>query len=1545
MSRHGHGGHSNLVTDGDQSVAILDGGILWASSDELGWVKAKVVDGNKRVTVDGLEGIQVTVLERKHSKEDTGRTISVALVDLLPISELDEGTELVGDVLDLQVLHDASVFETLRLRYFEDKIYTQAGPTSLISINPYKQIVPLYTQRAINMYSTNAEGAPPHVFRMAQSAYNNLVDHSLCQSILCSGESGAGKTEVAKLVVQYLAATTSKESSMSGGGSKVNPLFQTRQVQNQIIESNPLLESFGNAKTVRNENSSRFGKFIQILFSTDHTICGGRVRHYLLEKARVVSQHQGERNYHVFYQMCAGLSPEMRTRLSITEPQDFFYLSQSGVYELLDMDGKKLCDEVAEFSKLEKSMVHMRIEPDMQALVWQTIAAILHLGNIDFDSVDMKSEGEGSVVRNPEVLKLAAGLLDCPVETLQQGLTYVSMKVTGEAKSILVPQNPDQSSAARDALTKVIYEKLFAWLVGCINSCLSASDLLSQMTDAERRKVESQFIGVLDIFGFEVFEHNSFEQLCINYANESLQQQFINQMLHAMMDQYKEEGVVVDSIPFEDNSPCVELLEGKLGVFALLDDECNFPKGSDDDFLGKLMDRCKGHSHLKPGGSSSDPHLKDGSIQSKTQGSARVASSKTSFVVSHFAGEVEYNVYAFLEKNRDTINDSLRSVLRSSQQPLMAMLLEGAGQDDEGAGESKPGRVVGGRRVGGASRVAAGAKSRGASSVTQRQADKRSLGAQFKQQLSELVKLIESGRAHYVRCVKPNSLRKAHTFEAGNVLRQLRCSGVTETVRARRAGWPVSHTFADFVSRYGEVYCQTKKGAKRPAADECEPILEFFIGDKDAWRVGKKKVFVRDGASSLLEEKYKTYRLNCKLLLQARAKATLQRIRYLKMEGAAIAVQKSQRMWMAVAARKAKMSALRKLQNAVRALAARRTHRARRLGAYKLQSASKMALHSLAFAAKRKAGKKVEAGVRRGLCQSAYSRQLRALIEKEREATRRAKEEVERTRLAEEERRHAEAESNKTKAAEAKGDEQLNHAQECVEVGKVGEARQCIESALEIYSTIGGADSERKSRIAELEKGIEKAKQRLNARDEADEMLNLAQKHMAAEGGDAKARACLEAAKTSYERALEVELSRKTSDLIRALDGKLEANRQRALGLQAAQECREAIEAGDVRAAKGAFTRAEAGISRSKLADKERVIEELLKEVEAAEKAKSDEEEKEKRMKQALEEEQENELKRAEEQAKGMKQEDDKREKEAALMRQQKSAAEQEKMDTKMAVQVGGFGQGEDGVKISDININITTPASKKAAVPNTPSDVTPIILQPDAKLEVLKEGWLLKQSKKLKKWQKRYFVLDQVALYYCRNPTSVPDGFFAIRRCQFHYSEKTCCFDVITPSRVFRMQTPSIDQLREWAACYKQAMAQRDFPYFHVEQTTRLDLSRELLLGVMSTGLRMVKLGLYDPGFEEEIAFFTFDEIYSWGASDLETFEFRVASERMPYVFKTMYASDIEQKLEARFSTWREWRIYQATTQKGGSAPSASTTSTTPAGRRISNAVAEQAQ
>ena len=615
-------------------------------------------------------------------------------------------------------------------------------------------------------------------------------------------------------------------------------------------------------------------------------------------------------------------------------------------------------------------------------------------------------------------------------------------------------------------------------------------------------------------------------------------------------------------------------------------------------------------------------------------------------------------------------------------------------------------------------------------------------------------------------------------------------------------------------------------------------------------------------------------------------------------------------MWSAVNRRKKVTAAMRVLQHYARSKVARLNFSLRRRSVQSLQAVMQRVKRRRVHAACIAGACRLKAAVLRTDKAKHYSLLLLRVIEKEREAEQLRKEEEQRKRLEEEERVRAEIMAQEKHKIEAQADELCDEVLMSIKSRQLDMATQQLELAADCYQQVGRTDKE--VIIKQLTLEIRKAEDREVSRREGEAEMVKAQE-LLDKGETGAAKSAAQSAKAHFERALASDMSDQVHKLMQRVQ-QVDDKEQYLVDAQAAEE--EAMAqltaknfSGAMRAldnAKSAYKRA--GLSAVPSLD---LVEEQMmtakRAMEADEHAKMLEEEELKKMSDL-------EQKAAEEQAKAMEKEVLERERDARERAKAKTEEEQRTMDSCMAVAVGGY--GHERPASSDMR-EVMSPNSERL-LPKLGRD--PVTLEPDQPLEVLKEGWLLKQSKKLKKWQKRYFVLDNVALYYCRSPTSVPDGFFAIRRCQFHYSEKTCCFDVITPSRVFRMQTPDgLQQLREWAENYKKAMSARDFPYFHVEQTTRLDLSRELLLGVMSTGLRMVKLGLYDPGFEEEIAFYTFDEIYSWGASDLQTFEFRVASERMPYSFKTMHAQEIESKLEAKFTRWRDWRLYQQQVQQQG--------------------------
>ena len=783
-------------------------------------------------------------------------------------------------------------------------------------------------------------------------------------------------------------------------------------------------------------------------------------------------------------------------------------------------------------------------------------------------------------------------------------------------------------------------------------------------------------IGVLDIFGFEVFENNSFEQLCINYANESLQQQFINQMLHAMMAQYEKEGVAVNAIPFEDNSPCLELLEGKMGIFSMLDDECNFPKGTDETFLGKIMDSHKGHTHLKPGGSSSDPHLKDnlGSMQKTTMGGVRgrMLTIGEAFVVSHFAGEVEYNVRNFLEKNRDNINESLKTILNSSEQPLMKKLLKAraAGAEDVAPAEGAKtgGRMIGGRVVGGSTGARGVRGGAGAGSIAQRKEDKRSLGSQFKMQLNELVGLIESGKAHYVRCIKPNGERRPHTFDAPSVIRQLRCSGVTETVRARRAGWPVSHAFEDFVNRYKEVYMSLSKSKTAPT--DMMPILKFFLSSPDEWRVGTSKVFLRDQSSSLLEEKYKTYRFMCKLLIQARVRTVLQLNRYRKWAGASLSIQKNFRMWSAVNHRKRVTAAMRVIQRAARALAASRRFRAQcraaRMLAAVLRRSKRRRLHVAAVVG----ACRVKAAVRRASGAASYRLQLQKVIEKEREARRLREEEQQQERLAEEERKRAAILAQEKHKMEAQGDELCEEVSQSINGKELDMARQQLELAAECYKQAGRTDKD--SVIMELERQIQKAEDRELSRQEGEVEMEQAEK-LLANGDKEGAKMAVMSAKTHFERALATDMLDQVDKIMLRLQQEDDKETYLADAQAAEAEAAAAMKKRDFKAASAALTRARVAYKRAG-GVATNSLDKLEAEVAQEQKAQEAEENKKKKEEEELKKMSEQEQTAAEEQAKAMEREARQVEKDALERAQAQQQKQLEVMDSQMAVAVGGYG-------------------------------------------------------------------------------------------------------------------------------------------------------------------------------------------------------------------------------------------------------------------------------
>jgi myosin-5 len=512
-----------------------------------------------------------------------------------------------NDLTALSYLHEPDVLYNLEVR-FKDRqlIYTYCGIV-LVAINPYKEL-PLYGSDIIQAYRGHSIGElEPHIFAVAEEAYAKLEREKSNISIIVSGESGAGKTVSAKYAMRYFAAVGGSESET--------------QIERKVIASSPIMEAIGNAKTTRNDNSSRFGKFTKLLFTNEismMSLTGATMQTYLLEKSRVVFQASYERNYHIFYQLCAGR--DKYPELLLNHPDKFKYLNQGDsivIPKIVDAD---------EFNETLNAFSTLGFSKDEIDSIIRVVSGILHLGNISIVSADQETS---SIASNDISLGILSDILSLNKEDLLKWLT--TRQIESFNDTVLIPMNTTAAEAARDALAKHIYSKMFLYIVKTINRNLATG------------KKEDNFIGVLDIYGFETFDINSFEQFCINYANEKLQQQFNQHVFKLEQEEYLKEGIVWNMIDFYDNQPCIDLIESKLGILDLLDDECRVPNGSDDSWVGKLNEKCSKYRHFEK------PRF-----------------GVSAFLVKHFSDTVQYESYGFLEKNRDTVSKELVNVLQQS---------------------------------------------------------------------------------------------------------------------------------------------------------------------------------------------------------------------------------------------------------------------------------------------------------------------------------------------------------------------------------------------------------------------------------------------------------------------------------------------------------------------------------------------------------------------------------------------------------------------------------------------------------------------------------------------------------------------------------------------------------------------------------------------------------------------------------------------------------------------------------------------------------------
>ncbi|XP_060770466.1 unconventional myosin-Va [Neoarius graeffei] len=766
---------------------------------------------------------------------------------------------LVGenDLTALSYLHEPAVLHNLRIRFIDSKlIYTYCG-IILVAINPYETL-PIYGTDIIHAYSgQNMGDMDPHIFAVAEEAYRKMARDERNQSIIVSGESGAGKTVSAKYAMRYFA-------TVSGSSTET-------RVEEKVLSSSPIMEAIGNAKTTRNDNSSRFGKYVEIGFDRNCCITGANMRTYLLEKSRVVFQTTEERNYHIFYQLCASAHlPEFKA-LHLGSAAEFHCTNQ-GKNPVIDG-----VDDVQEMQVTRKAFSLLGISESQQLDLFQILAAILHLGNVEMMG---KGSGNCSVSAENSHLTIFCDLLMVSPEAMAHWLCHKKLKTATETFS--KPLAKTEAVDGRDALAKHIYAKLFTWIVSQINKALYSSSK------------QQSFIGVLDIYGFETFEINSFEQFCINYANEKLQQQFNMHVFKLEQEEYIKEKIPWTLIDFYDNKPCISLIEAKMGVFDLLDEECMMPKGSDNSWAQKLY-----NTHWKKSEHFDKPRM-----------------SNKAFIIHHFADRVEYHCVGFLEKNKDTVNEEQINVLKSSKFALLLELF----QEEKRA----PGKVASSRTK----------MTQMGQSVREH---KKSVGLQFRNSLQLLMDTLNATTPHYVRCIKPNDQKTPFVMNPIRAAQQLRACGVLETIRISAAGFPSRWTYEEFFSRYRVLMKQ--KDVMSDMKLTCQNVLEQLIQDADKYQFGKTKIFFRAGQVAYLEKLRADKLRKACVQIQKTIRCWLARKKYLRLRRAAVTMQRYTRGHQARALYKSlrRTKAAVVIQKYQRRYAARQLYKQKRAAAVLLQ--------------------------------------------------------------------------------------------------------------------------------------------------------------------------------------------------------------------------------------------------------------------------------------------------------------------------------------------------------------------------------------------------------------------------------------------------------------------------------------------------------------------------------------------------------------------------------------------------------------------------------
>lgn len=798
------------------------------------------------------------------------------------------------DLCNLPDLNEMTLLDNIRNRFQHSHIYTYVG-SILIAVNPFK-FFPIYNPKYVKMYQNKRLGElPPHIFAIADAAFYTMLRKKKNQCIVISGESGSGKTESTNLLLHHLTALSQKGSHGSG-------------VEQTILGAGPVLEAFGNAKTVHNDNSSRFGKFIQVNYKENGMVHGAIVEKYLLEKSRIVSQAKNERNYHVFYYLLAGADGQERDALHLCKPEEYYYLRQSGCYTL---EGE---DEAHEFARLKQSMEMVGFSSVTQKRIFSVMSAVLLLGNVEFKKKGDQHHDDSVTIKNQEVIQIISGILKVKEKTLVEALTQ--KRATAGDETVVMNYKMHDAIATRDAMAKCLYGALFDWIVLKVNQAL-----LAKRHNSDH---QGNSIGVLDIFGFEDFSKNSFEQFCINYANEHLQYYFNQHIFKFEQEEYKKEGIQWKNIEFIDNTGCLELFSKRPdGLFSLLDEECNFPGATNETLLSKFNHHHKGKTYYQV------PNVRE-----------------EAFAVLHYAGKVKYQIKDFREKNVDQVRPDIVGVLKSSNLSFLRELMGldpvavlrwsiiktlvksvfafiAAGRSYRSNGGVKKEVQKQNRKNSFDFNLVAGEnllkknksfrpkprpptmlrdiktlKAIASRTMCNRFTSKKqpaSVSAQFQWSLSKLMATLQQANPFFIRCIKSNADKLPCTFDDVLVLRQLRYTGMLATVKIRQSGYNYRLTFEEFIQLYKIILPKGLLSSK----EDVTTFLESMNLNKDNYQIGITKVFLRESEKIFLDESLHSAIMLRVVRIQRWFKTILERRHFVSLRSSTVVIQAIIRMYLA----------------------------------------------------------------------------------------------------------------------------------------------------------------------------------------------------------------------------------------------------------------------------------------------------------------------------------------------------------------------------------------------------------------------------------------------------------------------------------------------------------------------------------------------------------------------------------------------------------------------------------------------------------------------